>query len=337
MTQMSTSAKDRPADGLEVDTISGWNELLQRTFGTISASARDLKTFSASLKQIQVGGIPFFECASSPSVVTHNPAQSCDAHGFGFLVKAQMSGSSIVSFNGGAAELHPGDYIICDNSRRYSLLFDEAASMVSTPLSHSYLRKITPFPQDICFSKPHANNPLKGVANDFLYSLHRNHIANISEAASMRLAETFFELVVLSIAEQGGHEVGARRGSDALFHRCCSFIERAASDENLSVSDIAAAAGISVRYLQEIFAEHGQTVSHYIAWVRLEEARSILLTESYCRRSISEVAYSVGFKSHAHFSRAFKAAFGCSPTDIRRKCGDSASSLLNSESPHRAC
>lgn len=319
---MLTNPKKIVSHELTVDTASGWNELLQATFGAISVQARKSENFSASLKRIQVGDVPFFECSSPPAVVSHIPEHGCNASGAGFLIKAQISGSSAVSCNGKTVELYPGDYIICDNSKRYSLVFEKATRIISTPLSTAYLRKITPFPQDICFAKPCAANPIRGVANDYLYSLYRNNVTNISDAASARLAETFFELAVLSIAEQSGLEISARRGSDALFHRCCSLIDEVAFDENISVSDIAAATGISVRYLQEVFAEHGQTVSDYIVRIRLEEARNILLTESYCRRSIGEVAFAVGFKSHAHFSRAFKTAFGCSPTDIRRMSVD---------------
>ena len=39
--------------------------------------------------------------------------------------------------------------------------------------------------------------------------------------------------------------------------------------------------------------------------------------------SIAEIAYQVGFSSHAHFSTAFQKQFGCSPREFKRvECGD---------------
>ena len=49
---------------------------------------------------------------------------------------------------------------------------------------------------------------------------------------------------------------------------------------------------------------------------RLERIRAIL-TDPRDHRSISQIAYQHGFVSKTHFSRAFRSAFGCSPSDAR--------------------
>nr|WP_291557272.1 helix-turn-helix domain-containing protein [Comamonas sp. SCN 65-56] len=36
-------------------------------------------------------------------------------------------------------------------------------------------------------------------------------------------------------------------------------------------------------------------------------------------RSVSEIAFAWGFNDAAHFSRAFKNRFGCSPRDMRAR------------------
>jgi AraC-like DNA-binding protein len=49
----------------------------------------------------------------------------------------------------------------------------------------------------------------------------------------------------------------------------------------------------------------------------LSRAFTTLMTPSERHRQISEIAYDWGFKSEAHFSRAFRSAFGLTPRDAQ--------------------
>jgi AraC-like DNA-binding protein len=46
-------------------------------------------------------------------------------------------------------------------------------------------------------------------------------------------------------------------------------------------------------------------------------AHPAILADPRDHRSISQIAYQHGFVSNTHFSRAFRSAFGCSPSDAR--------------------
>ncbi|MBL8942370.1 MAG: helix-turn-helix domain-containing protein [Myxococcales bacterium] len=50
---------------------------------------------------------------------------------------------------------------------------------------------------------------------------------------------------------------------------------------------------------------------------RLDRCRAQLLDPAHAHRSISEIAFALGFTSAAHFSRAFRARFGRSPRTLR--------------------
>ena len=85
--------------------------------------------------------------------------------------------------------------------------------------------------------------------------------------------------------------------------------------EQLSLADVAKAAGASVFHFCKVFHKStGLKFTDYVARVRLEDARTQLLNPS---RRISEVAYDVGFQSLTQFNRTFKRVFGQSPTDFR--------------------
>ena len=55
-----------------------------------------------------------------------------------------------------------------------------------------------------------------------------------------------------------------------------------------------------------------------IRTLRLKEARRLLLTTE---KTISEIAYGVGFSTPAYFTKCFREAFGETPTDLRSKTG----------------
>ncbi|MDE5657328.1 MAG: helix-turn-helix domain-containing protein, partial [Muribaculaceae bacterium] len=52
--------------------------------------------------------------------------------------------------------------------------------------------------------------------------------------------------------------------------------------------------------------------------LRLKQARSLLTTTE---RSISEVAYEVGFSSPAYFSKCYREAYGQTPSELREQLG----------------
>jgi len=87
-------------------------------------------------------------------------------------------------------------------------------------------------------------------------------------------------------------------------------------EDPLSVAQVAATVGISLRQLQYLFADvMGSTVQQHYATLRLNTARR-LLRET--RRSCADIAASTGYNSAAAFIRAYGRRFGESPTASRR-------------------
>jgi AraC family transcriptional activator of tynA and feaB len=52
---------------------------------------------------------------------------------------------------------------------------------------------------------------------------------------------------------------------------------------------------------------------------RLERCRTALADARQAHRSVSEIAYAWGFSDQSHFTRRFRAAYGCSPSDFRKQ------------------
>lgn len=90
---------------------------------------------------------------------------------------------------------------------------------------------------------------------------------------------------------------------------------------DISLSDMADAAGISVIHLSRLFKEiTGDTPNHYMLIKRFDNARKRLLEDM--SSNIADVARSSGFSSANAFGTAFKKEFGMSPGKYREMyCG----------------
>jgi AraC-like DNA-binding protein len=61
---------------------------------------------------------------------------------------------------------------------------------------------------------------------------------------------------------------------------------------------------------------YGTTVFNFIKQERLRKSKMMV---QYSTQSLKSIAHMTGFKSFAHFSRTFKAQYGCTPSELRKK------------------
>lgn len=86
-------------------------------------------------------------------------------------------------------------------------------------------------------------------------------------------------------------------------------------NENISVHDVAKAAGYSYYHFTRIFQSVlGESIGNYLQKRRLSSAAHKLL---YSNQKIIDIAMASGFDSPESFSRAFKSVFQVSPTEYR--------------------
>lgn len=103
----------------------------------------------------------------------------------------------------------------------------------------------------------------------------------------------------------------------AHFHRVTTAIAAGLSDVDLSLGAVADKVGLSVRYVQRLFELSGESFSARLRRERLERSRANLLDAGQASVSIAQIAHRHGFASASHFSRAFRAAYGVAPRDLR--------------------
>ncbi len=104
---------------------------------------------------------------------------------------------------------------------------------------------------------------------------------------------------------------------DAFLQKVHKILEIHLGNEYFSILDLCKELGMSRTQLYRKFkALTNQPIGHFFRSMRLQKAKELLLTTDL---HISEIAYEVGFKSPAYFTRIFKEEFGVNPSKVRSK------------------
>ncbi|MFI5759365.1 helix-turn-helix domain-containing protein [Streptomyces sp. NPDC051563] len=110
----------------------------------------------------------------------------------------------------------------------------------------------------------------------------------------------------------------------ALMARIDTFIGHNLGDPELSPSVVAARHGMSLRRLQLLFRERGETVAAAIRRRRLERCREDLADPGRLTVPVHAVALRWGFTGASVFSRLFRETYGTGPGEFRRTAVASA-------------
>jgi AraC-like DNA-binding protein len=104
-----------------------------------------------------------------------------------------------------------------------------------------------------------------------------------------------------------------------------AYVQQHLTGATLTPATIAAAHNVSVRQLYKTFAAAGLSLEQWLIGLRLEAARSGLVSPAGRRRSIAATAHAHGFADASHFTARFRAAYGLTPRDWQRtQAGGSA-------------
>jgi AraC-like DNA-binding protein len=153
---------------------------------------------------------------------------------------------------------------------------------------------------------------VNALAASYLGALTRNW-DGISDAAMGPVADTLGRLIGIACGAAAAAQPDAVRAARLAEAR--RYIDRHLADPGLSPASAAAALRISIRTLHLLFEPTGTSFARHVVRRRLEECRTALLGSP--ARAVTDIAFAWGFNSLSGFYRAFQAAFGMSPCDLR--------------------
>ncbi|MEU8436304.1 helix-turn-helix domain-containing protein [Streptomyces sp. NPDC029216] len=149
------------------------------------------------------------------------------------------------------------------------------------------------------------------------------HAHGCGERELARLGSAALGLATACLAERLDvyDDLPAEAREEALLRQIDAYIEHNLGDPELTPRAVAARHHISLRRLHLLFQDRPEGVAATIRGRRLAGARADLLRPDLMGRPVHAIAARWGFTSAAVFSRAFRHAYGTSPTELRRKRG----------------
>ncbi|GAA2459016.1 helix-turn-helix domain-containing protein [Streptomyces mauvecolor] len=272
--------------------------------------------FRGEITADRLGAVQFSEITADPSRVDRTPRLIARSDAEYLLVGLVQGGGAVVRQDGREAVLRPGDMACYDTSRPYSLVCGEDFSMLEFMLPHRLAHLDSGRTGEATATRFSASEGVGALLSPFLTRLAR-HSRDYADSAAV-LSQTAGDLLATMLAERvrppGDDQRAARR---TTLLRARAYIDQNLADPGLSPEQVARAHHISLRHLQKLFAEEGTTVTGWIRARRLEGCRRELAGPYGADRTVGAIAARWGFMNLAHFSRAFKAAYGVGPREFR--------------------
>jgi AraC family transcriptional regulator, positive regulator of tynA and feaB len=305
-------ARTEGVPGVEKLDHETWRECLRTICGRYNPEGVVPEAFTGWLKPVEVCGFRSLNIGATARVERSYRDTRLDGVDQ-FFVLCQIAGRAALEHNDERVRLDPGDVTLLDAVLPSCYRAEDEVQpwhVLSLNLPRATLVSHLGFqPRGGIVGR--AGSP----ASRLLLNLIRNpdSRAEASDPGSPYLQWTIYDLVG-ALAAPMSEQVGTR-GADRLFERIRRVTERRIEDPGFGPTELAGAAGISLRYLQKLFTARGLTCSDYIYSVRLDHAARLLRRRASLgtRQPLAEIAYACGFRDYSHFARRFHRRFGCPP------------------------
>ncbi|HEU5155691.1 MAG TPA: AraC family transcriptional regulator [Streptosporangiaceae bacterium] len=324
VTEFSTGVVEAP------ERFALWQEATARSHMPNRLRSDDRDDFHARMRildfgEVQVSALayPHLGVARTAKLIRQSDPESYQVNYF-------LGSEGVMSLDGCDTPLRLGDLVVMDSSRPYS------GDVRADPGSWSHMtvqfpRSLLPLPhkrvRGLLAVPISGRHGMGGVLTRWLADLNARGDeflpSDIPTLASVTL-DLLASVIARCLEAEAALSPEARR--NALRAQINAFVERHLADPALAPQTIADAHHISLRYLQQLFAEEGASPAAWIRHRRLERCRRDLADPRLNGSPVQAIAARWGFTDPTHFSRLFRAAYGLPPRDYRnqrpRACAD---------------
>jgi len=301
------------------ERIPYWKDIIWQQLGRLRSDARSEGVFRGRLAWCDTGDVKLCRLSASSHRVARTPDLiRQDDRGF-LKVVFQMEGSTWFEQGGRKTLLQPGEWSIYDTMKAYTVSNTSDIEQLVLLVPREKVLAAHLNPDELLVQRYDARAGIGRLAGELMHKA-LDEIESCSAESAETIGEAVAQLLRQSLMERAGRPTSLTL-REALRDRIKTHILRNLRDPDLSIDRIAAALRCSKRNLHKAFSNDGATLSDTIWRLRLEHCRRDLLSPACAWKSITEIAFSWGFSSATHFSKAFKEAYGVSPKLYRMSAG----------------
>jgi AraC-like DNA-binding protein len=296
-----------------------WHDWVCGTFVNLDCDSPNRDNFSGSLLSQPISSLLLTTMVSDRMELARSPARIAAGREDCLLIAIEGRTTSALLQDGREGVLHAGDFAIVDSCRPYSVLFQEGFQHHVLRIPRREMTRRVGMIDAVTGSTISGSRGAGKLAST-LCRIISGEPDTLPSGTMGQVADSLLDLFAVAIgANMGEGYVSDTSVRNAWFVRIRNYIDRHLAEPALSRSTIAAALGVSVRYLTDIFSSNDMTVNAYIWERRMHRCCLALDDPSQRGRSISSIAYGWGFNDTSHFSRAFKERYGITPSECRER------------------
>lgn len=275
------------------------------------------------LPPIRLGAVTLWPADFEQSVLLRAPRLIRQADPEVYHLSLVRGGTSRVPWGRQGRVYRPGDFHLNDSSRPSEIWME---SGWTSSITIEIPKALLPLPQrtiDRAFDLHLSNRTGPGA---LLWQFVTQLAADTnpySSSDALRLATALVDLVsaMLANAVEADDDRSPGTRTRGLVLRVKEFIRANLHDPELTPSQIAAQNYISSGHLHRLFRNEGETVAAYIRRQRLDGAHRDLANPALAGTPVYVVATRWGFPRASEFTRAFRSAYGVSPSEYRDASG----------------
>jgi AraC-like DNA-binding protein len=269
-----------------------------------------------SIRGMRFGPGQLWWIVSPPLSVTYVPALQFANSSETFSVMLQVAGSTLAAQGPRSCRLCPREICVIDGrapfdlevTGRFSQFMVVQMPRDSAVTRHPYLAHHTAQTFDM-------NEPGVGLLEQMLRSLVDTGPLLEDDQQCAALAGVAQLLGVPKMPATASQEEVNWRARAAL-----AFIDSQLSDPQLTATRVAQHQRISRRRLDDIMMQAtGASITAQIWLRRITQAADDLVDPRYASRTVTQIAFALGFEDAAHFARAFKRRYHCTPREWRNR------------------
>ena len=300
-------------------TLAYWNSVVREVFYSpweLSPTAPD--TFSMTMEALAIDDFRLSRATMGQAQIVNEPEPGRHHDDPTYYLQIASAGQHVV-WEDGECIMRPGDIMLLNSAMRCKSMTDGAYTTVALTIPGDILRQYLPDPRLAVGQRLPRADALSRAASQLLLSLWELADAGLLADLGGKLSRNLLEIFASYwYAHSGAHRPGTLVRRERA-SQISQYADQHIRDPDLTVESIAAAIGLSTRYIQMIFKERGESLWSYIRRRRLEGCRRELMDPLWRDRSVTTIAYDWGFNSTAHFARLFREQFGIPPGYLRKQ------------------
>ena len=294
-----------------------WQDAICEIYLRVDCAAEPQSAYDGFVREIRFGDVTLTDTLSSPQSVMRQSRHIAQLEKDCYFMGLAQSGSINIRQAKSSMTMHAGVGALFNANEPYELRCDTKLRSFWVELPRQAFASRFDSRSPPLTAHLNLSRGLGRIAVEFCSTLALEG-ANLDPQSRARLGEQFMDILALAISAEPDRrpstESCVQSGRLLLVK---NYIDEHLSDPDLSLGDIAKKNGVSLRTLHQLFHPMGMSASEWLRTRRLQRCYDLLTSPQNERKTITEIAYSMGFSSSSHFSNLFRAQFGLRPSDVR--------------------